>query len=197
MSEHGLINSDKVDELISTMPSIGDTSRVTKNMEDHEKANFVRVLHHLIGLPGIQHLQEWNEFIQPSPDMVALAKSIWFTPKFKNLWGNLPRNTVDKVLAAAPSIGPKLGIMKAYIAPLVAQKAIEQQSKHEKMFGGKDVKSPIAPKSNIRELLGKLSAEERAIWKIVPESIKAEVLSGTKSLDDVLEEYSERFNRDM
>ncbi len=192
LSSHGLIDSTRIDNLIKEVENIGDTSRLTRNLENHEKENFIRLVFHLIGLSGVNAIHEWNEFIEPYKDMVKLATSIWFTSQFKKLWGKMPKSTIEKVVQEAPSILPKLQILKAHIVPLVNKSKEEQKNKEEKAVGRIPIPSPILPKKNERELISGLSADERRIWSTLTQEEKKEILSGNKDLDDVLEEQQRK-----
>jgi len=189
LSINGLIDNTKIDNLIEKAEFLGDTSSLTKNLENHEKENFIRLVGKYIGLSGIHAIHEWNQFIEPYENIAKLAKSIWFTPQFKKLWGKFPKTTLEKVVEDAPSILPKLEIIKEHIVPLVKKTKQEEKLHEEKMLGTPAIKSPILPKKNVRELISNLSADERKIWNTVPQEVKLDVLSGNKDLDDVLEEF--------
>jgi len=103
LSSHGLIDNTRIDNLIKEVEEIGNTSRLTRNLENHEKENFVRLVSHLIGLSGVNAIHEWNQFIGPYESVVKLATSIWFTPQFKKLWGKIPKSTLEKVVQDATS----------------------------------------------------------------------------------------------
>lgn len=193
LSTHGLIDSTRIDNLIQNLKDKDiDTSRVTRNLQEHEKINLIHIICNYIGLGGADALNEWNEFIKPYPDMIKIATSIWFTAQFKTLWGKLPKSTLEKVVQEEPSILPKLQILKAHIVPLVKKSKEEQKNKEEKAVGRIPIPSPILPKKNERELISGLSAGERRIWSTLTQEEKKEILSGNKDLDDVLEEQQRK-----
>lgn len=213
LSSHGLVDSDVLDKLINARPAVGDTRRVVKNLENHEKEMVLRLFSDALNLGELGLLptiETWNKYIAiPDEDVPVHG----FTQSSEKLLSDVFRAylsapkadsrepsdqevvTNNKIISRTTLA--KLAEVSLRLAYTKQIKDKQDSSKYEKMMGSPEPINKIKPKKNIRELVQNLSAEERRVWSRVPKSVQDEVIAGTKDLDDVLEEFSETHNRDM
>jgi hypothetical protein len=88
----------------------------------------------------------------------------------------LSKTTLSKLMIAADSI-----------KNIKITKDNEEKLSSEKMFGSPDVASPIKPKKDIRAIVERMSATERALWHKIPIAIQIKIMNGDIDLDSALE----------
>ncbi len=204
LSSHGLIDNDKIDNLIQEMSSLGDTSRVVKNLENHEKEMVLRLFSDVLNLGKLGLLptiETWNKYIaiEDYPKVNFSQSSEKLLSDAFRAYLSAPKADPSK-LEKDEMIGPnnklisrttlaKLLEVASRLESVKKVKDAEEKSKHEKMMGSPEPLSKIKPKKNVRELIQNLSADERRIWMKVPKNVQEEVISGVRDIDDVLSEF--------
>lgn len=206
LSSHGLVDSDILDRLLEEKPVVGDTGRVVKNLENHEKEMILRLFSEELNLGKLGLLPDintWNKYIAiPVEDQTTYE----FSKSSEKLLSDVFRAylSAPKADVKKPekdeSVGPNNKILSRTTLAKLSEVALrliqakktkdaEESARHEKMMGSPEPISRIKPKKNVREIIQNLSADERRIWSKVPKAIQDEVIAGTKDIDDVLAEF--------
>ena len=192
LSEHGLVDNDRLDSMLKKSDILGDTTRVTRKLENHEKEQILHLFNDFLGISRLGlplNIHTWNKYVDsktsellsdvfraylrsPSANSRSLLNGEAVGPKNKIL----SRTTVRKLEVAADSIRNNK-----------ITKDQEEKLTLEKMFGSPDVISPIKPKKDIRTIIEQMSGTERALWHKIPIAVQIKVLNGQIDLDSALE----------
>jgi len=195
LAEHGLIDKVHLEKLVEKAPRIGNTDRVTRRLENHEKEQILLHFGDFLGLNKLglsPDIHVWNKYVAPAERLLSDVFRSWLRspdvgsrdlqdgemigPSLKGKKKILSKTTVTKLGLAAEAIRE---------AKLTKDK--EEKLSSEKMFGSPDVISPIKPPKNVRQLIDKLSGTERALWNKIPIVVQIKVLNGQIDLDSALE----------